>query len=759
MAKGIYSDRTTALEADSRRQENWRAASQDYRTRHSQDIGFAHFGPIGRGPEDPDRRRKACDSLRTFCETYFPDLFYLGWSEYHLNAIEKIESAILQGKLFALAMPRGSGKTSLCRIAILWATFNGHAAYPLLITATASSASRRLQSLKKIVRTNDRLLADYPEICYAVRFLKNESTRAKGQKFFGAPTDIEWLRDKFVLPMFSFDSWPEEEPEGLHEPWISKSKVLSNWKGIKTGFGSIIDVTSMEGEIRGRSFSRADGVELRPDVAIVDDPQTLASAKSVSMIDTRESTLAGDIRYLGGPGKPTGVVVPCTVIMTNDLADRLLDLERHPEYRGSRSAMVKAFPPDWEDCAAPEGEDDTESVKLWRQYRKLQISDLQNDTETATEFYRKHQDKMDEGFEVSWPERYNPGEISAVQHAMNLYFSDQSSFFAEAQNDPASAATDRQSRRITVDDIAERVEPLKRRELPVWTEKLVAFIDISEAVLWYVVLAVRPSDFRSCIVDFAAYPDQHSTYFTLGTVRKTISKQFGGSFEVALGDALGGLTKILSEYNWTTEDDRELSIDAIGIDSGWGAYSQTVYQFCRRSPLRSILHATKGIGVTATSRPLVDPAAKRKKGEIESTANQYKVSRTKVRTPLLLYDTNFWKSKAYGLLKVKPQEESSLTLYTPKAPRLTRMLAEQLTSEIPVTVEAKGRRVEQWELIPNRDNHYFDCLVGCLVLAARLGSVLPFSSGPDNNLKDTKAHGSKPSGKRSRRRRRSEVTF
>jgi hypothetical protein len=67
---------------------------------------------IGKIPEvvNPERKIKAMESFKTFCETYFPEVFYLPWSPDHLKVIEKIEQAVLKGGLFALAMPRGSGK-------------------------------------------------------------------------------------------------------------------------------------------------------------------------------------------------------------------------------------------------------------------------------------------------------------------------------------------------------------------------------------------------------------------------------------------------------------------------------------------------------------------------------------------------------------------------------------------------------------------------------------------------------------------------
>ena len=61
---------------------------------------------------DPERKAQAASDFRFFCETYFPLTFHLPWSPDHLKVIAKIEQAVLHGGLFAMAMPRGSGKTT-----------------------------------------------------------------------------------------------------------------------------------------------------------------------------------------------------------------------------------------------------------------------------------------------------------------------------------------------------------------------------------------------------------------------------------------------------------------------------------------------------------------------------------------------------------------------------------------------------------------------------------------------------------------------
>ena len=75
---------------------------------------------------NPPRKADCARNFRLFCESYFPETYSLEWSPDHLKAIEKIETAVLSGGLFALAMPRGSGKSTMTETAALWAMLYGH---------------------------------------------------------------------------------------------------------------------------------------------------------------------------------------------------------------------------------------------------------------------------------------------------------------------------------------------------------------------------------------------------------------------------------------------------------------------------------------------------------------------------------------------------------------------------------------------------------------------------------------------------------
>ena len=111
-------------------------------------------------PVNAERKDACRRSFQGFCEQYFPQTFYLAWSQDHLTVIAKIEQAVLDGGLFAMAMPRGSGKTTLCETACLWALLYGHREFVALIGSDEDHAADMLDSIKSELENNVLLAED-----------------------------------------------------------------------------------------------------------------------------------------------------------------------------------------------------------------------------------------------------------------------------------------------------------------------------------------------------------------------------------------------------------------------------------------------------------------------------------------------------------------------------------------------------------------------------------------------------------------------
>jgi hypothetical protein len=342
-----------------------------------------------------DRKALAASDFRLFCDSYFPLTFHLSWSPDHLKVIAKIEQAVLRGGVFAMAMPRGSGKTTICECACIWAVFYGHREFVCLIGSDEGHAMDMLESIKMELDGNDLLLEDFPEVIYPIQCLDGIANRCNGQLYKNERTHIGWTAREVVLPTI---------PESVAS-------------------AAIIKVAGITGRIRGMKYKRADGQTVRPTLVVLDDPQTDESARSLSQCATRESILAGAVLGLAGPGKKISGIMPCTVIRPSDMADNILSRDKHPEWNGERTKMVYAFPT---------------NEALWRRYAEVRADSLRNGNagEEATTLYRDHRVAMDEGAIVAWPERFNHDELSAIQHAINLKLQDEAAFFAEYQNEP-----------------------------------------------------------------------------------------------------------------------------------------------------------------------------------------------------------------------------------------------------------------------------------------------------------------------------------
>ena len=676
------------------------------RRRAAQEISESKWGEkIIAGAVNPDRRRECTKSFKAFCENYMKEAFHLGWSPVHLEAIEKIEDAVDNAGNYALAMPRGSGKSTLSKAGVLWSVLTGRVRYAMFIGATANASNSALAAMKSNLQYNDVLLEDFPEICAVIRFLEGETRKAAGMRWKGEVTNLQWGSDRVILPTL----------QNFDEEW---------YKEYPSSFSGILDVSSITGNIRGRAIELPTGEIIRPELAICDDIQDRESAASPTQVQKRLLTLKGDVAYLGSPTRPCSIIAPITVIYEEDVACQLLDHKLNPEFRGTKSAMLPKMP--WHGMSE---EDSDACQELWAEYGVKRDYDFLNQTKHHVDFYLENREALDGNGEASWPERYSEqrNEVSAIQSAMNLYLSDEQAFMAEAQNAP-QPLEDAAQIPLTPDDILKRGINLEKNVCPADSEFLTAFIDISRNVLWYTIMAWNKETFKGHVVNYGIFPEQIGNYHTLASCKKVIPDRYPDvEYSQALTNALDECVNQMLSINFFTEGGVPIYIERIGIDSGWGAESQTVYNFTRRARLRQLV-ATKGFGSTPARRPLVDPEKERQPRT--SLTGQWKFTRNSVGTTLFQYDTNLWKSKTNALLRCTNEAKTGITLFNKKINGRSpnhRMFCDQIASETSVWVEGGGRRIETWKCPPHRDNHLLDCMVGCSVLAHVCGATMPFT--------------------------------
>jgi hypothetical protein len=129
---------------------------------------------------NPGRKAQAESNFRFFCESYFPLTFHLPWSKDHLKVIARIEQAVLRGELFALAMPRGSGKSTICECACIWAVLYGHREFVCLIGSDEGHAMDMLDAIKMELDGNDTSWRTFRRRCSRSRPSTGSPTAATG---------------------------------------------------------------------------------------------------------------------------------------------------------------------------------------------------------------------------------------------------------------------------------------------------------------------------------------------------------------------------------------------------------------------------------------------------------------------------------------------------------------------------------------------------------------------------------------------------
>jgi len=642
---------------------------------------------------DPERKQRCSASFRLFCEEYFPLRFrqhgeFWPWSDDHLHVINKIERVVREGGQFAVAMPRGSGKTVLCECAVLWAVLYGYRSFAGIVGPTEEHARARIKNLRTML-TSQPLAGDFPDACYPI--LRLEGINQRRLIYRGQAVQIEFKADAIQLPNVSGPSC-----------------------------GSAIYAAGLTGQIRGPNVTRDDGSVMRPSLVLIDDPQTRESARSPAQCAMREQIINGDVLGLAGPGEEIAAMIPCTVIYPSDLADRILDRAINPQWQGVRTSMVTSWPTD---------------SALWGQYAEIRRGahltcegNRKKLAEACNAFYVQHRAAMDAGAATSWPARKSPMELSSIQHAWNLRIDrGDSVFFAEYQNEPLPEEH-ADDDLLTADQIAAKVNGLKRGEVSIGCTHLTMFADVHGNALFWLVTAWE-DDFTGYVVDYGTEPDQGIPHFTLRDIRRTlaIAAPHAG-LEGAIYAGLERLTERTVGREWRRDDGAMVRIDQCLIDANWGRSTDVIYQFCRQSKFAGVVMPSHGRYVGASSVPFSD--YRRKHGDRVGLNWRIPLVGGRRAVRHVVYDTNYWKSFVHARIAVPMGDPGCLSLFG-RSPEQHRLLAEHLTSEYRVKTEGRGRTVDEWKLrINGLDNHWFDCLIGCAVAASMKGTTLPGTAPP-----------------------------
>jgi len=326
--------------------------------------------------------------------------------------------------------------------------------------------------------------------------------------------------------------------------------ILPTYSGGPDALGGIAVVArGLTGSLRGIRLTTADGTTIRPDLIIIDDPQTDESAHSPDQVNTREGLIRGAVLNMAGPNKAIAAVANMTVIAPGDVADRLLDTQANPDWRGVRFKLVYQWP--------------KAQATLWKEYADLRREGLRQGDRgaAATAFYVAHRAEMDEGARVGWEHRFRPGELSAIQYAENMLCDrGETVFEAEFQNEPKELHM--QSFDITEELILSRATEWPRDAAPAQCDFIVAGVDINYCGLNYCILAARP-DAAAWVVRWGKHPEGRDLIDKRRSSGMTEAQAIGGAIvelaawmdklEIRIGERVAHVDSCFFDAGFLTE--------------------------------------------------------------------------------------------------------------------------------------------------------------------------------------------------------------
>lgn len=440
-----------------------RTKEQD-RARHRQERIDAN--EIGKLPKvkDPKRKAECKDSLLKFLTTYCMEeggFLQSPPSEKMYPIIERLQETVTHGGRTHVRLPRGFGKTSYLKGAIVYALAYGYRQFPVIVSAKIQDARTILEDIWGLMENGKTFAEDFPEIAYPIAHLDGILQRAAHQTYKGQRTRMQRTAERIVLPTIA-------------------GSVCS---------GSLVVARGIKGAARGLLKG-----SIRPDLLLADDPQTDAVAKNPAMVAKYDELLEQSFLGLAGHSHTLAAFMTSTPIVPDDLSDIYA---KKANWKTYSYPLLISEPTCWRSEKDP-----------WQDYFRIRqdsISVGEPEHVAANEYYTAHRAEMDAGAEVLNPSAYDAEtELSALQHAMNLRFANgENSFQAEYQLRPARV---NDSFQISAPLIASRVRKGSAQYwIPPETVFVAAATDLNPAVAYSTVLVAFAKDQTGYVSNYTLY--------------------------------------------------------------------------------------------------------------------------------------------------------------------------------------------------------------------------------------------------------------
>lgn len=656
----IYANEAEAAQAN-------RAKAAQYSRERSESV--KEIGPLP-SVSDVRRKEKCRNSLLDFMLEYGGNpkaalgyVFVNPFCDEQIALIRSVEDVLKHGGEMSLCIFRGAGKTTICEWGLFWAVAYGWQKFALAVAANTSMARRIVSNIRKMIDDNELIQADFPEICWPIQKLERVTQRARAQLLDGEPTQM-----KITADMVQF-ARVKDSPSS----------------------GTIIMAVGAEASFRGLR----EGAQ-RPTVVLIDDPQTNKSANSKTQTETRWENITTSMKGLAGPGVQLAMMATITVIKKGDLAERILE-----KWGGKRYGILRKMP---------------SNMDAWAEYaevvehNRLAIGSIEERNRLNNEYYIEHRDVLDAGAEAAWETNYSASEVSAIQHAMNLYLFDERAFWSEYMNLPQNS--DVEAENLTPADLVRKIRPdLKKGIVPQSAQVVTVGIDVQKTCFYWLAVAWS-EDFSGHVLEAGRFPKGQ---------QKLESLYPGAGFEEQIENGLAELANILKEKVYRSETGDTFGIGKAIVDANWGICRDNVKKICKQTRPLKWLEPTTGWGKGPNSRFF---GTSKVIGEQRGPEwRKLPLERGGI-VRYYTYNTNWWKSFARLRIQAGINARSTLTFYAGTPADHDRLFT-HLLGETSSKLAGQYGVIDQWVLTPGQPNHWWDCLVMAAVAASASGVKMP----------------------------------
>ena len=394
-------------------------------------------------PADPWRRNFICRySLLAFGLAYGMDT-YEGMkpllkrppSRRMENFVHALQRTIWFGGHKHVRWPRGKGKSTWVKIALMWVSLYGYKRFSVVVEKVKGMGREVVAEVWDRIRLSPAISADFPEFAVPMNDVAFTPQRIRSQTCNGRPTRMKM---DIVYGYYRFPTIPGHPHTGAIIAWRGADQAL-----------------------RGINIESS-----RPDFFFIDDPQTDEDAKNPETVAKIEDNIQGAVLGSGETNERISAVMASTPIEPDDVSERFADPKRHPEWMTETEQFVRRWGDETQRDAfrARRGADHAQRV--------LNLA-------SSRRFYMERRREIEAGAEMMDDTDFDPAtEASAYQHALWLYQTmKHKRFHSEMQMEPRRDET---VVSITPRLVLSRIRPaLSAAEPPEGTIMICAATDIN----------------------------------------------------------------------------------------------------------------------------------------------------------------------------------------------------------------------------------------------------------------------------------------